>query len=521
MSGDALRLITPDTFSSRVVVLLLAVILAACGGAQPDAGGETAPESRDVEVFDSCTQHHRWTPPEVLPRRLWRAKIQKMYKLANETLLPSLARPIEVPLERTVAYFEGAAPEEIDAPPWTESAQPGAASFLSKPIGETSGAVPAGVANVRLLRLNDGAPPVVVVCDMLTGWVSWIRLDHPRPSLERLAHLSHPSHAEAVDLDQDGNIDLLVAELGSPAPTDDRVGGVVWLKRLGDQRFETVRLLSGAGRVADVQAADFDGDGDLDLVVAEFGWIRRGALLYIENTADDAGAPTFSQPTVLDERHGAIQVPIVDLDRDGRPDFLALFAQEHETVVAFLNRGGGRFDAQDLFVAPHAHWGSSGIEPVDLDQDGDLDLLITNGDTLDDEVKFKPYQGVGWLENEGMYPFTLHWIGTYYGVHRAEAGDFDGDGDLDVAASSFLPGVTEDHRRELNLPGVVWFEQQSDLTFQPHAMGDVGCDHATLDIADVNGDGRLDVITGALQPAAHESRRTPVEVWLNRAKKGC
>lgn len=72
----------------------------------------------------------------------------------------------------------------------------------------------------------------------------------------------------------------------------------------------------------------------------------------------------------------------------------------------------------------------------------------------------------------------------------------------------------------MHLPGVVWFEQQPGLTFQPHTIADVGCDHATLDIADVDGDGRLDVITGALQLGVRSSRRTPVEVWLNRARAG-
>ena len=504
----------------KALIVLLAVCLSGCDGTKQGETDKADSQPPDAALFDNCTQCHRWTPPEVLPRRLWRRKIQKMYQLANETLLASLSRPIEIPLERTVAYFEGAAPEEIDAQPWTDSPEPGAARFLSKPIGEAAGDVPPGIANVRLLMLDDGGPPILVACDMLTGWVSWGRPDDSAATLERLAHLSHPGHVEAVDLDQDGQIDLLVAELGSATPTDDRVGGVVWLRRIGHRKFETVRLLSDAGRVADVQAADFDGDGDLDLIVAEFGWIRRGSLLYLENTAGRAGGPVFAKPTVLDERHGAIHVPIVDLDGDGRPDFVALFAQGHESVVAFLNRSGGRFETQDLFVAPHPHWGSSGIEPVDLDQDGDIDFLITNGDTLDDEIKFKPYQGVGWLENEGMYPFTMHWIGTYYGVHRAEAGDLDGDGDLDIAASSFLPGVDEARRKQMNLPGVVWFEQQPGLTFQPHTIADVGCDHATLDIADVDGDGRLDVITGALQLGARSSRRTPVEVWLNRARAG-
>ena len=88
--------------------------------------------------------------------------------------------------------------------------------------------------------------------------------------------------------------------------------------------------------------------------------------------------------------------------------FPALFAQQHESVVAFINRGQGlAFSPQTLYAAPHPNWGSSGIEPVDLDQDGDLDVLLTHGDTFDDFV-LKPYHGIQWLENRGTQPFTPH-----------------------------------------------------------------------------------------------------------------
>ena len=50
-------------------------------------------------------------------------------------------------------------------------------------------------------------------------------------------------------------------------------------------------------------------------------------------------------------------MPVVDLNKDGRPDFLALVSQHHETVVAFLNRGKGQFERRELFTAPHPHWG--------------------------------------------------------------------------------------------------------------------------------------------------------------------
>ena len=67
-------------------------------------------------------------------------------------------------------------------------------------------------------------------------------------------------------------------------------------------------------------------------------------------------------------------------------DFVVLLAQEHETVLAYLNKGRGdfTFDQKAIYAAPHPNWGSSGIQLVDLDKDGDLDVLLTHGDTWDD-----------------------------------------------------------------------------------------------------------------------------------------
>ena len=63
----------------------------------------------------------------------------------------------------------------------------------------------------------------------------------------------------------------------------------------------------------------------------------------------------------LDARTGAIHAPVADLDRDGRPDFVAIFAQHYETVVAFLGDGKGGFRKETIDEAPHPSWGSSGL----------------------------------------------------------------------------------------------------------------------------------------------------------------
>ncbi|MCP5120523.1 MAG: hypothetical protein GY953_57755 [bacterium] len=221
-----------------------------------------------------------------------------------------------------------------------------------------------------------------------------------------------------------------------------------------------------------------------------------GRILYLENQGPrDDGLPVFEQRT-LDDRIGSIHVPVVDLNADGKPDFLALISQHHETIVAFLNRGGGQFDRREVFTAEHPHWGFSGMEAVDFDGDGDTDVLYTNGDTMDDMIRFKPHQGVAWLENRGQFPFTHHGISMHYGVMRAEAGDMDGDGDLDVAASVWLPELGEEERSRRGLPGVAWYERTDDGKWAPHVIAEQGCDRPALEVGDVDGDGRADVITG-------------------------
>ena len=146
------------------------------------------------------------------------------------------------------------------------------------------------------------------------------------------------------------------------------------------------------------------GDGKPDIAVAAFGWHAKGEIALLRNRTVGGGEPTFER-TKLDPRAGAIHVVPADIDGDGQLDIVALIAQEHEAVVAFLGDGkGGYLAARTLYAAPHPNWGSSGIQVVDLDKDGDLDVLMTNGDMFDDDI-LKPYHGIQWLENKGRLRF--------------------------------------------------------------------------------------------------------------------
>lgn len=472
----------------------------------------------EAKIKEACAQCHGFPSPDIKARAEWRALVNTMFHLANLELLGKYGRPIwDLDPPEVIQYFAQRAPEHLPEHPWGPAPPSDRVRFERRgyPGGPTIVERPGG-ANVQLFDLFEDLPgPELVVCDMLSGWVTWTNPRDPDLGLQPIIQLKNPCHSELVDLDGDGKKDLLISELGDPLPSDAEFGAVALLRRTGARDFELIRLIDNIGRVCDARPADFDGDGDLDVVVAEFGWRLLGSIRILENVSTRPGELRF-ESRELDPRHGTIHVPVVDLNGDGRPDILALISQEHETVVAFLSRGNGEFDIETVFQAPHPLWGSSGIEPVDFDGDGDLDVLMTNGDTLDD-MRIRPYHGISWLENKGTYPFEYHRIDGYHGVHRAEAADIDGDGDLDFAASSFLPDLPDERLEALALSGVVWYERTGPNQFRKHIVAQVRCDFPTLELGDYDGDGRPDIMVANLMGTVRPDGSEPalLEVFRN------
>jgi hypothetical protein len=278
-----------------------------------------------------------------------------------------------------------------------------------------------------------------------------------------------PTSVNAADVDGDGDLDVLSASYH-----DDKVA---WYENMdGQGTFGKQRIITTAANGArSVYASDVDGDGDLDVLSASHVYGGGNTIAWYENTD---GKGTFGNQRVITTRvNGARSVYAGDVDGDGDLDVLS--ASRYDNKVAWYENtdGKGTFGNQRVITtaADRAHTVYAG----DVDGDGDLDVL---------SASYSPYGQISWYENtdaKGNFgPQRV--ITTAAGGPSMYVGDVDGDGDLDVLSTSY------------NTAGkITWFENSDGKgTFaNSHVVTTALIGAWTVYAGDVDGDGDLDVIS--------------------------
>lgn len=327
-------------------------------------------------------------------------------------------------------------------------------------------------------------PGLVLLAVLSTSLVASARLTFQEQVIT--SNLPEAHFVQAVDIDGDGDMDVVgVGRLyENDAPQANGALSVFLNDGNPDISWTEQIVTSTALQAHSAFAADMDGDGDVDIVLASLGDDR--VYVYL-NGGETGGAPITWTEQVIGTSADAYWVYAADVDSDGDMD-VVLAARGANVVSVFFNGGqtgpaaivwteqvlGIQSEPQSVFVA-------------DVDGDGDMDVVAAS--KSDDTVAV-------YLNGGQTGGTPIEWVRqdistTVGGAHSVSVSDLDGDGDLDVVAAAFTGDevVAFYNGGETGGAAITWSSQ----TLESGLPG-------VIDVytADVDGDGDMDVLAAVL-----------------------
>ncbi|MCB9681948.1 MAG: CRTAC1 family protein [Alphaproteobacteria bacterium] len=371
---------------------------------------------------------------------------------------------------------------------------------------------------------GDGLIDIVAVTnDAALLWLQTPDQHFDRRTLLTRAHPDTDSGlfgAAAADYDGDGDLDLMI--------TGRHVGNAL-LRNDGTATFEDVTIAAGLGVVpSDHHTAspawdDYDGDGDLDLVLAGNG--------LVDETVDETYEFGPGDPTYLFRNNGdgtftdaSSSLPAevagdftfvagwIDADHDGDDDLYLVndFGNTLQPNRLLLNEGG-RFtlpaDQLGLDVAIEG----MGLGIGDLDGDGDEDIAIAGWRQL----SIVKDQGFGWFD--ATQALALEMTRDQVVGWGTEIFDADNDGDMDISQAFGFIDTVHGRNQRPDQPDALFSQnaQGAFVDIAPRIGVDDAASHRSVNPADLNNDGLLDLVKVGLDGKGRiYFSRCSDEAWL-------
>jgi hypothetical protein len=298
----------------------------------------------------------------------------------------------------------------------------------------------------------DGPPPPAVACPPMMG--------------PRIASDVAPSAVAIADVNADGKVDLLVA---AGTTLDVHRGN-------GDGTLQApTRTAVPPGRVV-IATGDLDGDGDLDVAL--------GTQLVIND-----GTGTFTLGTALPG--SATSVALTDLDGNGKLDIVTASIGQTTGLGIYLGTGGGQFAAPVALDAPNAY---DSVVAFDVDGDQRVDLVAAGG-TPRTSGELAVFAGNG----DGTFDAPVVTTIASDTAIRVVVGDLNGDGVTDLVTAGWKDVAQSFSVESWAGAGTTTFTLANRTGGGPDRRSDVPPSFQSgypvaPEIADVDGDGKLDVV---------------------------
>lgn len=199
-----------------------------------------------------------------------------------------------------------------------------------------------------------------------------------QPEFEMYAE-SEEVTALLFDADGDQDLDLITASGGNEAMQGSRLGPILYLNHGG--RFKTATNFPQIEtNASDIIAEDFDGDGDLDLIISanarpqQFARGSKQIVLFNAGSADfedvsDSFGADLQEMGLIDD------LEVCDLNGDSRPD---LVVAGHWSPITVFYNDGNKLTKQKTQSLEQTHGLWNTVKVVDIDRDGDLDIVGGN-----------------------------------------------------------------------------------------------------------------------------------------------